>query len=187
MADTSQTIDSELLMTKISDASELPICCHGTYYKGWDFIRYMKSNIAIRKPGRKLLPVHRETGLSRMTRNHIHFVQSFDSDSGSGAISGLRSNAQVHVYVDVPLALQHGIEFFRSSNGVILSPGDSANPNSNLHPAFFEKVIDAASGSPVTGWQRPELPEWAAPSSVAQAPQPAAAAGAPVEAAAVQC
>ena len=118
-----------------------------------------------------------------MTRNHIHFVQSFDSDASSGAISGLRSSAKVHIYVDVPLAMQHGIEFFKSSNGVILSPGDHANPTGNIHPAFFDKVIDVATGESIAEWERPALPSWAGQAAASEA-QPAAAAAsstAPVE------
>ena len=49
----------------------------------------------------------RESGLSRMARNHIHFVESFDSHADSGAISGLRGNCQVLVFIDVPLAMAH--------------------------------------------------------------------------------
>ncbi len=112
-----------------------------------------------------------------MTRNHIHFVQSFESHSESGAISGLRGNAQIHIYIDVPLALKHGIQFFQSSNGVILSPGDSANPTGNIHPAFFEKVILVSTGKPVEGWTRPHLPSWC-DASRDSAPHEAAAAAA---------
>lgn len=119
----------------------------------------------------------RESGLSRMARNHIHFVESFDSHADSGAISGLRGNCQVLVFIDVPLAMAHGISFYRATNGVVLSVGDPAAPDGNLHPAFFLRVEDAKTHSPLAGWSRPALPSWHAAATAAQTAAGAGAAG----------
>jgi 2'-phosphotransferase len=57
------------------------------------------------------------TGLNRMKRQHIHLAKSFD------AVSGQRSNCNLIVYVDMKKAMEDGIDFFESDNGVILTEG----------------------------------------------------------------
>ena len=52
-----------------------------------------------------------------MSRNHIHFAKS------KHVSSGIRKNAEVYIYVDVNKAIEGGIKFYESDNGVILSPG----------------------------------------------------------------
>ena len=47
-----------------------------------------------------------------MKRNHIHFAAG---ELGTdGVISGMRSSAQVYIYIDVHKAMENGIQFFRS-------------------------------------------------------------------------
>jgi 2'-phosphotransferase len=70
-----------------------------------------------------------------MKRNHIHFAKGLPGDSG--VISGMRQNAEVRIYIDVAKAMNAGYEFFESSNGVILCPGDE---NGTLPSKFFNKV-----------------------------------------------
>lgn len=79
-------IVSESAMTPITDASKYPEVIHGTF--------------------KRLLPQILATGLSRMSRNHIHFA------AGKVAISGIRSNTNVFIYVDLQAALTDGIEFY---------------------------------------------------------------------------
>jgi 2'-phosphotransferase len=52
-------------------------------------------------------------------------------------ISGSRKNAQVFIYVDLARALADGIQFYKSANGVILSPG---NANGVLEPKYFLRI-----------------------------------------------
>lgn len=87
---------------------------HGTYYKCWDKIK--------------------EEGLSRMNRQHIHFAII-----GSINESGMRHNCQIKIFINIENALKDGIKFYKSSNNVILSPG---NDNGYLLPKYFDKVID---------------------------------------------
>ncbi|KAH1019812.1 hypothetical protein HUJ04_009575 [Dendroctonus ponderosae] len=75
---------------------------HGTYFGKWAKIK--------------------REGLSRMSRNHIHFAKGLPCDKS--VISGIRSNCQVFIYVNLKAALEAGIPFFLSSNGVVLSPGN---------------------------------------------------------------
>ena len=89
---------------------------HGTYRKNWNLI--LKSG-----------------GLNRMKRNHIHFAKGLPGDTG--VISGMRQNAQVRIYIDVEKAINDGFEFYESSNGVILCPGDD---NGTLPTKYFKAV-----------------------------------------------
>lgn len=91
---------------------------HGTYFGKWATIK--------------------REGLSRMSRTHIHFAKGLPSDKS--VISGIRSNCQVFIYVDLKAALKAGIPFFLSSNGVVLSPG---NEQGVIVPLYFSKVCDS--------------------------------------------
>ena len=72
-----------------------------------------------------------KNGLSKMSRKHIHISESDD------AISGKRASANIKVYIDMEKALIDGIKFYRSSNGVILTPG---NDLGILEPNYFLKI-----------------------------------------------
>ena len=74
-------------------------CFHGTYKKHLDSIK--------------------KNGLSTMKRKHIHIAESND------AISGQRQNCNLYIYINMKLAIDDGIKFYRSSNGVILTPGNN--------------------------------------------------------------
>lgn len=78
-------------------------------------------------------------GLNKMNRNHIHFASGLPSDGG--VISGMRKSSQVYIYVDVQKCIDDGIQFYKSSNGVILTEG--RNGGGILPVQYFEKVIDA--------------------------------------------
>ena len=104
-------------MRKFQNAEEIDHdVIHGTYRKCWPEI--LKSG-----------------GLNKMKRNHIHFAKGLPGDSG--VISGMRQNAQVRIYIDVAEAMKAGFEFYESTNGVILCPGDE---NGTLPSKFFKKV-----------------------------------------------
>ncbi|EPY51980.1 tRNA 2'-phosphotransferase Tpt1 [Schizosaccharomyces cryophilus OY26] len=73
-------------------------------------------------------------GLSRMKRNHIHCATGLFGEAG--VISGIRKSCTLYIYIDVLKAMQHGVEFYQSENGVILTEGI----NGILSPVFFKKV-----------------------------------------------
>ncbi|CAH0400281.1 unnamed protein product [Chilo suppressalis] len=94
---------------------------HGTYLKCWQQIKL--------------------DGLSRMSRQHIHFAKGTLEDSS--VISGLRKNIEIYIFIDLKKALKDGIEFFESENQVVLCPG---NRDGYLKPKYFSKVIKVQSG-----------------------------------------
>ncbi|KAG6916190.1 hypothetical protein DXG01_008072 [Tephrocybe rancida] len=104
-------------------------------------------------------------GLSKMTRNHIHLAQGVPGD---GVISGMRNSSQILIFVDVQKALDAGIEFFFSDNGVVLSEGR----NGSILPEFFRDVQDARSNS-IEGWRTAAEPAPStSPSSVPPSTEP---------------
>ncbi|XP_004643877.1 tRNA 2'-phosphotransferase 1 [Octodon degus] len=110
-----QVPDLELVSLETPQA--LPqVLVHGTYWKNWPSI---------------LLK-----GLSCQGRTHIHLAPGLPGDPG--VISGMRRNCDVALFINGPLALADGISFFRSANGVILTPGDS---NGFLLPKYFKEAL----------------------------------------------
>lgn len=99
-----QIVQDDELLTPLEDPGEIEKCIHGTYTKFWESIF--------------------EHGLSRMTRNHIHFTTQ-EAVEGE-VVSGMRGNCNLLLYLDFPLALADGIKFYRSSNNVVLSSGIGA-------------------------------------------------------------
>ena len=53
---------------------------------------------------------------------------------------GMRTSSHILIFINVQKALDAGIKFFLSDNGVILTEGDSEG---FLGPEFFEKVESA--------------------------------------------
>lgn len=84
----------------ITDATLYPNVIHGTYTE--------------------VLPLIREQGLKRMARTHIHFAPALPEN---GVISGMRGSADVVIYIDMAKAMQDGIQFYLTSNQVILTAG----------------------------------------------------------------
>jgi len=115
----------ELDLKPILSAADIPMGVHGTNRKAWGSISAQ--------------------GLSRMGRNHIHLAQGVPGD---GVISGMRNSAQVLIYIDLPKALDAGITFFLSENGVVLTEGDERG---FLSPEYFLQVEDRQSGL-IPGW-----------------------------------
>jgi len=97
---------------------------HGTYFAAWKTIK--------------------TDGLSRMTRNHIHFA--IGEIGADGVISGMRSSAQVLIYLDVQKALDDGVPLFVSSNSVVLSPG--VGDRGVIGPEYFLAVVKASDRKP---------------------------------------
>jgi 2'-phosphotransferase len=107
--DVGRKLDDEQHLTKITIPYE--VCVHGT--------------------NRKAVSSIMKDGLSPMERKHVHFAKG-DGDS-SEVISGMRQNSSVKIYIDMARAMEDGIEFYESDNGVILCP-------QTITPAYFAKI-----------------------------------------------
>jgi len=111
----------ELELQAVTSPADLPVALHGTYFRAWESIR--------------------QGGLSRMQRNHIHLAEG-----EYGAVtSGVRQNCELHIYIDTARAMQEGVQFFRSANGVILTEGIGGVIPTHL----FARVIRTSDGASV--------------------------------------
>lgn len=107
-------VQTDQLLTKITDPTLYPVVIHGTYFKFWNLI----------KAG----------GLKRMSRNHIHFAPGMPKQDG--VISGMRTSCDIYIKIDMFEAIKDGIPFYISSNNVILTEGiDGVLP-----PKYFKAV-----------------------------------------------
>jgi 2'-phosphotransferase len=61
----------------------------------------------------------------------------------------MRNSADILIYIDLQKALDEGIKFFLSANGVVLTAGDDTG---FLKPEFFSRVEDK-KGVPLPGWE----------------------------------
>lgn len=57
--------------------------------------------------------------------------------------SGMRHNSTLLIFIDLRKALEAGIEFFVSENGVVLTSG---NKHGVLGVEFFERVVEKGGG-----------------------------------------
>ncbi|KAG9284402.1 hypothetical protein G9A89_023659 [Geosiphon pyriformis] len=131
----------QLELVRITDPTLFPQVIHGTYMTNWKSIE--------------------SKGLSKMSRNHIHFANGRWGDPN--VKSGVRANCDLFIIVDLEKAIAgkvdfifilnnnnrlylikknifviDGIEFFESANGVILSKGIDGI----LSTKYFKKVED---------------------------------------------
>lgn len=75
-----------------------------------------------------------------MSRNHIHFAPGMPKQEG--VISGMRGSCDVYIEIDLFKAMKDGINFYISSNNVILTEG----VNGALDPKYFKKVVGKDGG-----------------------------------------
>lgn len=118
-ANQGHSLDSvEVEMTPIKSINQIAtgIAVHGTYFDAWKIIKM--------------------DGLDKMKRNHIHFA--LGEPNSDQVISGMRSSAQVLIYLDIQKILNDNIPLFISENKVILSPG----LNGKIEPKYFKQVKD---------------------------------------------
>ena len=104
-------------MDEILSAGEVSKVIHGTNIGSWKIIK--------------------KKGLSKMKRQHIHFAAGEPGESG--VISGMRQSCEIHIYINIEAALSDGLKFYRSSNNVILSPGNSEG---YILPRYLLKVLN---------------------------------------------
>jgi len=126
-------VEDEGLLEPITLESELPnAVVHGTTHRAWPLILSTG-------------------GLKKMTRNHVHFAsglptgfQSLEDAADAEAesskepvMSGMRKSSDILIFIDIKKALEEGLKFGRSANGVILSQGDE---NGIIPTQYFQRV-----------------------------------------------
>jgi len=107
----------------VSDENLPAVCVHGTYRWHWDSI--LRSGLL---PG----------GLrGKHQRSEVHFACA--EPGKDRAVSGMRSDCTLVIWLDLKRALQDGLPFYVSENGVVLSPGDAAG---RIPPQYFLRAVD---------------------------------------------
>ncbi|KAJ6585013.1 KptA family-domain-containing protein [Mycena capillaripes] len=124
----------KLDLQPIASASDIPtgVAVHGTTREAWEVISTQ--------------------GLSKMKRNHIHLAQGV---AGDNVVSGMRGSSQILIFVDVQRAIDAGLTFFLSNNGVILTEGDERGI---LGPQYFLRV-ETSKRVAIPGWEGKTLTE----------------------------
>ncbi|KAG8437958.1 hypothetical protein GDO86_008590 [Hymenochirus boettgeri] len=82
-------------------------------------------------------PSIQHQGLSRMKRTHIHLCTRLPGE-GQECISGMRRDCELAIFIDLPKAVADGIQFYWSSNRVLLTPGDA---DGLLLPKYFLQIL----------------------------------------------
>ncbi|KAK4634416.1 tRNA 2'-phosphotransferase 1 [Fulvia fulva] len=131
-------VESEGLLQPIT-AQNLPdAAIHGTTHSAWPQI------VA-------------SGGLKPMTRNHVHFAsgppagfisivdKETTEEAAAPVISGMRKSSTILVYLDISKAMEAGIKFWLSDNGVILSEGNA----DGILPLEYFKLVEDRTGEGV--------------------------------------
>jgi RNA:NAD 2'-phosphotransferase (TPT1/KptA family) len=125
--------DDEHLLERLALSSTSEVAIHGTKLDAWSKIRI--------------------GGLSKMGRNHVHLATGLPNEQS--VVSGTRSDSTVLIYVDVPQAMEDGVQFWRAANGVVLTRG--AGDTGILPRQYFTRV--RVRGSVTGEWK--EMSDWA--------------------------
>ncbi|KAI7227923.1 phosphotransferase KptA/Tpt1 [Hortaea werneckii] len=132
-------VDEEGLLKPITKDNMPQTAVHGSTHAAWPLI--VSSG-----------------GLKPMTRNHVHFASGLpagfksvvDDDNGDGTaeqqqqtaapvISGMRKSSTILIFLDLAKAIDTGMKFGISDNGVILSEG---NAEGLIPLELFKRVED---------------------------------------------
>ena len=125
-------LEDEGLLTPITKDNMPGAAVHGTTHAAWSLIAASR-------------------GLKAMTRNHVHFAaglpagfrsvveQDASVENAAPVISGMRNSSTVLVFLDLAKAMDAGLKFGLSDNGVVLTEG---NENGLVPLEFFKRVED---------------------------------------------
>lgn len=120
-------LDDDALLERLTleDATSIGHAVHGTYRSAWSGI--VGSG-----------------GLKRMARNHIHLATDAP-ENDKRVISGMRESCELVLWIDIVSAMKlGGLTFYRSANGVILTPG--LGEDGLLPLRFVSRCVDRQSG-----------------------------------------
>ncbi|OCL12457.1 hypothetical protein AOQ84DRAFT_386107 [Glonium stellatum] len=157
-------VESEGLLTPITKEDMPELVVHGTTTAAWPLI--MKTG-GLRRMGRN--HIHFAQGppkgfvpiepLSQPAASNPDGTAEQEGKDGEAAveadhaakeaapvISGMRASSSVLIYIDLPLALDAGLKFWKSENGVVLSEGDERGI---VGSQFFKRVEERNGGGKV--------------------------------------
>lgn len=120
------------------DDTDLPDpCIHGTFHWHW---------ASIAEKGLMAGGL-----LGAEGRNEIHMASEEPAALGGTrrAISGMRHDCDLVIWIDLAKAIEEGLPFYLSDNGVILSPGDT---NGCIPTRLFSKAMDISCRPPRKIW-----------------------------------
>ncbi|KAK3723544.1 tRNA 2'-phosphotransferase [Vermiconidia calcicola] len=125
-------VESEGLLQPVTADNIPKTAVHGTTHAAWPLI------VA-------------SGGLKPMGRNHVHFasglpagfmsIRDLDGDTAAAppVISGMRKSSTILMFLDVRKAMEAGLKFGTSDNGVVLTEG---NQKGLVPLEFFQRVED---------------------------------------------
>lgn len=123
-------VEAEGLLKPITSEDVPETAVHGTTHAAWPLIET-------------------SGGLKPMGRNHVHFASGLpagfksvvesNNDVAAPVISGMRKSSTVLMFLDIAKAMEAGIKFWLSDNGVILTEG---NDEAVVPLEFFKRVED---------------------------------------------
>nr|XP_039272771.1 tRNA 2'-phosphotransferase 1-like [Styela clava] len=103
-------------LSPLTDPNKFKTILHGTYEQNWRKIK--------------------KQGLNRMSRSHIHFTIGHIGESH--VTSGMRSNCEIIIELDLEKALEAGLKFYVSTNNVVLTEGDESG---TVSAKYFKSTI----------------------------------------------
>lgn len=124
-------VESEGLLKPITVEHAPESAVHGTSHSAW-------------------LLIAASGGLKPMGRNHVHFASGLPAgfksiaedgkaDDETPVISGMRKSSTILMFLDLKKAMEAGVDFWLSDNGVILSGG---NAEGLIPLEYFKRVED---------------------------------------------
>ncbi len=114
----------DISLKPITSIDQISEAIHGTYK------RFLKSIM--------------DEGLKSMSRTHIHF--SIGVPGSDKVVSGMRTDCQILIYLDIQKCLDDKIELYLSENNVVLTKGNDGV----LDSKYFLKVIDRKTGKAIS-------------------------------------
>jgi 2'-phosphotransferase len=133
-------VDVVDLLTPITSENAPALIVHGTTRRAWPLI--VSSG-----------------GLKPMGRNHVHFATGLPAgfkrlveagiegeEKSPPVISGMRSSSSVLIFVDLKKAMEMGLQFWISENGVVLCDGGE---NGIIPIEYFESVEERGGSGTV--------------------------------------
>lgn len=94
---------------------------------------YTDARVVLHGTKRAYWPSIKREGLSRKKRTHIHFAE------GESVKSGFPPNCDMVIEIDLKLALEDGLKFYRSENDVILCAGNRCGV---IPSKYFQRAYD---------------------------------------------